>query len=461
VVAVRIREWGTRAVRGEAGFTMIELLTTTVLLAVVSAPVAGVLLSSSAIARLSRERSAAEALAQAQIETVRTLPYTQVGIVSGNPSGVLQRSVVATLPSGEQVTVVATVTFVSDPIPTAYVTNADYKKVTLTVSRASDGKQLTQKATYVSSLSAPPLAGTNWVQIKRQVVDVVTTKPIVAATVGLTGGPSSTIRNDVTDGSGTVLFPALDSSTATPPPSYTLNAAFSGYSVFPDDLPPATAESVPAAPGMNSISTIRMYLPVSLTVNLQSSTGAPYTAGATISVDSSRCGVATLTVPAGLSSTTVTTCQYATGKTVSLPPNVLGQTPSFDRYGATAWSTTGGLWGSAAPVSVPSAYPTGLGQVMTIKLSASAYATKQVKVTVTRGGKPDTNARVELTGGPLGLYLYATTDATGLATFTVPVSPATSSYSVSSNELGVASGTATFSASTVSATPISVAVTLT
>ena len=459
--ASRIRSWVRGALRGESGFTLIEMLTTTVLLAVVSAPIAGVLLSSSAIARLARERTAADEFAQAQIETIRTLPYTQVGIVGGNPPGTLAKSVAAMLPSGEAVTVATQVGYVGDPVPTAYVTNADYKKIVLTVTRATDGKQLAQKTTYVSSVSAPPFAGTNWVLIKRQVVDAVTTQPLVGASVGLTGGPSAAVRNDVTDGAGGVLFPALDSSTATPPPAYTLATTFSGYSVFPDDLPPGTPESIPSAPGMNSTGTIRMYLPVSLTVYVRSSAGAPYTSGATISVDSSRCGVATLSVPVGQSSVTVTTCQSTTAQTVPLPPNVLGQAPSFDKYSATAWSTAGGLWGAAAPVSVPTAYPTTLTQSLTVTLSAAAYSTKQVKVSVTRGGKADTNARVELTGGPIAAYLYATTDGTGTATFTVPVVAAASTYTVSSNDMGAAAGTATFSASTGSASPISTTVTLT
>jgi hypothetical protein len=202
-----------------------------------------------------------------------------------------------------------------------------------------------------------------------------------------------------------------------------------------------------------------VYVPVSLTVNVVGSTGTPFNGGATVSLDSSRCGVAAVSIPPGQSSTTITSCQYATGKTVPLVPNVLGQTPSFDKYRVTAW-TSGSLWGAATPVSVPASYPTTLTQTVSVQLSATTYTTKTVTVSVTRGGKADTNARVELSGGPISAALYATTDATGTATFTAPVTSGASTYTVSSNDMGTASGSATFSASSSSKSPISVAVTL-
>jgi prepilin-type N-terminal cleavage/methylation domain-containing protein len=443
----------------ERGFTLIELLATTVVLTAISLPIGAVMMTSSTVARASRERTGADQLAQAQIETIRTLAYTQVGIVGGNPPGVLPHTKSASLPSGEQVTITNQAWWINDPVPTAYVTNADYKKVTVTITRNSDGAQLSQKTTYVSAISSPPMSGTTWVQIKRQVVDAVTMKPLVGASVGLTGGPSGAVRNDITDGSGTVLFPALDSTTASPPPAYVLATTFSGDSVFPDDLPPGAAESVGAAPGVNSVGTIRMYVPVSLTVNVVGPTGAPYAGGATVSVDSSRCGVAAVSIPAGQTSTTITSCQYASGKTVPLVPNVLGQTPSFDQYRVTGW-TTGSLWSAATSVTVPASYPTVLTQAATVQLSASTYTSKTVQVSVTRGGKADTNARVELSGGPLSVALYATTDSTGTAAFTVPVTSTASTYSINSNDMGVASGSATVSVSSTSKSPIAVAVTL-
>jgi prepilin-type N-terminal cleavage/methylation domain-containing protein len=447
--------------RDERGFTLIELIMTSVILAIISAPIAGVMLAAAASSASSRERTAADQMIQAKLETIRTLPYTSVGLVNGNPSGVLVASQSTSLPSGEKITIATTASWVTDAIPTAYVTHADYKKVTVTITRQSDGKQLSQNSTLVASASAPPLAGTGWVQIKRQVVDAVTTSPLPGAGVTVTGGPNSITSSDTTDGSGTVLFPALASSTAQPPPNYTLATTLTGYNVFPDDLPPGLAEQVGASPGLNSTTTLRMYLPTSLTVNLKNSSGNPYTSGATVSLQSSRCGLQSVSVPSGQSSTTITTCNSSrTVTAIPLVPNVLGQTPLFDKYGATAASNSGGLWGSAAQFTVPSAYPTTLTQSVNITL-ATSYSTKTLTVTVMKGGSVDTNARVNVSGGPAGVFLFATTNTSGQATFTIPVTSTATAFTVSANDQGTASGTASNTTwSTSTSSPISSTVTI-
>jgi len=452
-----------RATRGQAGFTLIEVLLAGLMLAILAAPISALLSSTSSISKLDRERTGADQLAQTAIETLRTLPYTQVGISGGNPSGTLAASQSTTLPSGEAVTISTQVKWVADPIPTAYVTNADYKKVVITVTRNSDSTQLSQKTTYVASASAPPFAGSTWDQISRQVIDPVTNLPLTGVSVNLTGGPNSENRTDLTDGAGNVLFPALNSTT-TGTPGYTLAPTFAGYSVYPDDLSPAVAEFVGSTAGVNSTGTLRMYKPVSLTVNLQNSSGVAYTGGATISLDGSRCGQATVSIPSGSSSTTISTCTWATGKTTPLVPNVQGQTPTFNDYFVTAWSNSGGFWGatSSSGILVPSNYPTTLSQSVTVKFGTTTYATtKVINVTVKKAGVVDGNARVQLTSTPALVYLYATTNSSGVATFTVPVSSTSSTFTATSNDQGTANGSATTPGITTSTTsPIALAVTI-
>jgi Tfp pilus assembly protein PilE len=450
-----------RTVRGQAGFTLIEVLLAGVMLAILAAPISALLSSTSSISKLDRERTSADQFAQTQIEKIRTLPYTQVGISGGNPPGILAASTSTTLPTGEAVTVATQVSWVADPIPTAYVTNADYKKVVLTVTRNSDNTQLSQKTTYFASASAPPFAGSTWDQVKRQVIDAVTNLPLPGASVNLTGGPSSENRTDTTDGSGTVLFPALDSST-TGTPVFTLATTLTGYSVFPDDISPGAASSISSTAGVNSNGTVRMYKPVTLTVNIQNSSGVAYTGGATISLDSSRCGQATVSISSGSSSTTISTCSYATGKSVMLPPNVAGQTPADDKYYVTAWSTSGGFWGATAStgIAVPSNYPTVLSQSVTVKFGTTTYSTtKVINVTVKKAGATDANARVQLTSTPALVYLYATTNASGVASFTVPVSSTGTTFTATANDMGTANGNATTPSITTSTTsPIALTV---
>jgi len=464
-----VRRLGT--LRDEGGFTLIEVLVAAMMLVIISAPIGAMLSSGATTARTARERTGADQLMQQQIELLRSTPYTSVGVANGNPPGSLAALTDTALPSGEQVRITFVVTWVSDKVPeNPYQTNADYKKVVITILRRPDMTVLDQTTTYVAAATAPPSAGTTWVQVKRTVQDAVTALAIVGANVNLTGGPKSENRNDTTDASGGVLFPALSSGGATP---YTLVTTYTGYSVFPDDISPATPSSIPATPGLNSIATIRMYKGTSLTINLQTSGGAAYTSGATLSVDSSRCGSASIVVPSGQSSVTVTTCNPWGTTSVLLPPNVSGQTPDDSKYYVTAWSTdtTAGNWSTGTAVTVPTGYPTTLTASVTVKMvsatfksNASPSQQKQVKVTVMKGGSADTNARVELTGAPTGISpgiaLFATTNGSGQATFTVPVVSASTTFTASANDRGVQKGTNTVSVNTGTTSPANVTVTI-
>jgi type II secretory pathway pseudopilin PulG len=454
-----------RNVRSEAGFTLIEVLIAGLMIVIIGAPLALILTSSAALAGNARERTTADQLAQTSIETIRTLSYSQVGISGGNPDGDLTASTAANLPSGEQVHIGTVVDYIADAIPgNPYPTNADYKKVVLTVTRDSDGAQLAQKTTFIASASAPPLSGSDWVQVKRTAVDVISSLAIPGASVHLTGGPTPTEdRTDVTDTGGNVLFPALASSTASTPPNYTLaTTPPTGYLVFPDDIAPGTTSVIPASPGANSVNTIRMYKTgISLTVNVQDKNGAAYTGGTTIYLDSSRCG-ATVTIPSGSSSGQITTCSY-TGlqPAVGLPPNVTGQLPLFDKYYVTGVS--GGNWSPAVAATVPSAYPTTLTQTVTVKFSSTTFSTtKAIQVTVTKAGSNDKNARVEVTGNPTGLgsafYIYGTTNSSGVATINVPVISTATTYTINANDMGVTKGTGTTSLSTSSGATTNVTV---
>jgi hypothetical protein len=430
------------------------------MMVIIGAPLALILTSSAALAGSARERTAADQFAQTQIETIRTLAYSKIGINGGNPDGDLTASVAANLPSGEQVTVATSVTWVSDAIPNAYVTNADYKKVVLTVTRVSDSVQLAQKTTYIASASAPPQSGTNWVQIKRTFLDPITNSVIPGVSVHLTGGPSPTVdRTDTTDASGVVQFPALNSDTTAPIANFTLSPTLSPYALYPDDMSPDTSVLVPATPGLVSTDTTRMYKAATLTVNVLGTNGLPYTSGAKISVDSSRCGQQTVTIPVNSSSTVVTQCNWA-GSTIPLIPNIPGMTPPFDRYFVTAWNTANSSWGatSSGGILVPSAYPTTLTQTANVQLTNTTYTAKTVNVTVKKSGVTQTNARVEVTGGQAGVYLYGITNSSGVATFTVPTTGSTYTFTVNANDKTGAKGIATFSSSTTS--PIAVPLTI-
>ncbi|MES1247040.1 MAG: hypothetical protein ABUS54_05125 [Actinomycetota bacterium] len=448
---------------------MIELIMTSVILVIIAAPIAAVMMAAAAENRASRDSTGASQYLQTQIELVHALPYTQVGVANGNPSGALQASATGTLPNGTAVTITTTVKFVNDPIPTAYVTNADYKKVTITITRNTDNKVLASNAIVVAAASAPPYAGTNWVQSKRTVVDAVTLSPISGGTISTGGGPSGEpARTDTTDAGGVVLFPALGNTT-NGTPNYTVtptfSGAFTGYSVFPDDLAPQAPSQITSAAGTNSITNLRLYKAATLTVNLQTSAGALYTGAATVTVESTRCGIATQTIssPNPSGQVTFTTCSYANGKTVPFVPNATGQSPSFDKYIVTIYNGTSYGWSS--PITVPSGYPTTLTQTVTVKFSSTTFTTKTVNVTVTKSGSADSQARVYLTcsaGPDNGLGMYGVTNSSGQATFIIPTTSSASSCNVGANNQGVVQGVypSTGSASWTSSTSSPIAVSI-
>ena len=84
---------------------------------------------------------------------------------------------------------------------------------------------------------------------------------------------------------------------------------------------------------------------------------------------------------------------------------------------------------------------------------------KTVNVTVKKSGVTQTNARVEVTGGQAGVYLYGITNSSGVATFTVPTTSSAFTFTVNGNDkTGAAKGTTRFSSSATS--PIAVALTI-
>ena len=141
---------------------------------------------------------------------------------------------------------------------------------------------------------------------------------------------------------------------------------------------------------------------------------------------------------------------------------MLGQVPLFDKYYVTAWSTTGNFWSAGAPVTVPSNYPTTLTQSVNVKFNATAAGqTKVINVTVKKGGSNDTNARVELTGGPFGVYVYGTTNSLGVASFTVPVNGTGATFTANAMDTSVAKGSASVTnVSTSTTSPIALTVTI-
>jgi type II secretory pathway pseudopilin PulG len=425
-------------VQDEGGFTVVEMLLAMMLFLIVSAPLAGVLSATAASQKLSRERTLAQQTAMGQIEAIRALPYASVGTVNGNPPGTVVAARIVNV-TGLSANVVTQIQFVNDPTPTSYVTQADYKRVTVSVSRTSDGKQLTKEVTYVAPPGSSPYGGVNATIIKTTVVDYVLNTPVANASVSLATGPSAP-RGDVTDSSGNVIFPALTANpTSGAQAYYDISTTVPGYTTLKDDLSPAAAAHAQLAPGQTFNTVLRVYKPATINVLVNTAAGGgPYTGTATVTIGSPR------------------TTQSFTVTGGSLSVNALNGEPLVPGLAYTVSAqTAAGNYAAALTATVPNAYPTDLTSTFTLTLSAATYTTSSLTVKVqTAAGAPVKGARVEVSGGPVPTYVSGFADATGSITVAVPPG---SGYNVNAKGVaGEGAGTWTGSVTTSTTTTIKV-----
>jgi hypothetical protein len=420
----RLRPHG-RVLRGEDGFGMIETVMAMTMFAVISAPLVGVLLASIAQQGSSKERTLAAQTAQTAIESVRALPYDSVGVSNGNPAGSIAPTMAASQLGiqGLDATVTTKVSFMDDAPVTSYRTRADYKKVVVTVVRNTDSRALAQDVTYVAPPGAGAYAGQSQGIVLAQIIDYVLNTPLVNATVTVSGGPSPT-RNDLTDAAGSAVFPALLPTNVTLN-HYDVTPAFTGYVTLRDDAPPATASRTALVAGQTFNTVIRMYKPATIYVVAANQDGSLYTGTATATIGSPR-GTQTFSFTGGQ-----LTVQTLAGEAVV--PNV--------QYTARSLASNG-MYSTAMTALVPNAYPTDLTKTFTLTLggTAAVMPTLTVKV-VNASGVVQPNAAVTVSGGPgSNILLTGTTNASGLAVFSVP-SNSSPGYTTSAT-LGALTGTA-------------------
>ena len=367
------------------------------------------------------------------------MPYADVGLISGNPPGLVSSTDTCGSPASATVTVA--ISYVNDPTPTSYATAANYKKVVVTVTRDRDNREMSRVVTFVAPPSRAPYGGINNAIINAHIVDLGLSQPYVGASVTLSNGPSPS-STDITDSTGTVSFAAL-----TPNPTsgaqsyYDLTVAVPGYDTLPTDIPPgtatppATSSHIQVAPSQTSDTSIQIFKPATINAVLQSG-GSPFTGGATLKVLSSFTGATTtISVPAGQSSKAITML----GSMKVIP----GATYTIHGY------TTGGLCADPSPSPVPaSGYPGNTAQTFTLDFVSCPMGNLSVNVKQLGANAPC--APVTLSNGPNDITLTGTTDAVGNAVFNNV--PSGSGYSIDvgprfsqtvSGSTSVATGTTT------------------
>jgi type II secretory pathway pseudopilin PulG len=401
----------------EAGQSLIEVVTAMAVFAIVSVALVELLLSSVHTSNMSRARTIAQRAASTQIEQIRNLPYTSVGNISGNPPGSVPLTSTINV-AGLTATRTTKISFVNDPTPLSYQSYANYKQVTVTITRSSDGLQLAREVTNV----APPVkASQSQGTIVASVVDIGNNSVVANVPVSLGSGPSGS-ESDVTDASGTVTFAGLLPTTGTQPNYDVTVTPPGGYVVLKDTQPPQSTVHFPLSPGQLQPATIKIYQPATIYVRLLNFDGTAFTGSASVNVTSVR-GTQTFA--------------YTSPQLAVTALNGEALVPGINY----TVSISGGFIASSNSGVVPNAYPTDL----TSTFSFTNVQMATVVVPVTNAATPAakcTATTVTITGGPLnitGTTLQAGTDTNGNATFSANV-PVGTGYTIKATK-GLRSGT--------------------
>ena len=401
-----------RFVSGEAGFSLIEVVIAAVIFLIVASALTGVLTSAMASHTVSRERTKGIQVGQDQLERIANLAYSDVGVSGGYPDGVIPAAGWG-VPAGY--TVEISVIYVNDPGPTSARAVANYKQVTVVVTRTKDGKELARESTYISPPSRPQYGGINTANLTVTVSDYGTNSPLPGARVSLANGPAGNVSL-VTDVSGQAPFLALPPTTTAPTDFYDITAAKTGYETLAADLPPSGVAHVALAPTQSRSTTIRVFKRATIYVNLQDASNNPYTGSATMKIKSGTGGWATFTTTDG----TFPAMNSLAGNPVL--PNV--------QYTVRVFTPTG-LCSGDVQKNVPDDYPTTLTTTYNLPLTTCPSGT--VRVNVKQLGLNVANAPVTLTGGPNNVNVSGTTDTNGDAVFTSVPSHASDDYTITAS----------------------------
>jgi type II secretory pathway pseudopilin PulG len=428
----------------ESGFLLIETLLAISIFAIVAAGLVNVLVSSTTATTRVKQQTVAEEAVMNQIEKIRAMDYNAVGTVNGCVPGSLSSSTPLTGLNGasDQLNVPATlnttVGYAGDGVPGTAQTGADYKKITVWVTRNSDGKTLAQATTNLAPKNLPSQSTAT---IKAAVSDYgAAGTPMQGVQVNLATGPSAP-ESCTTDASGSVTFPGL-----TPNPTTGSQAYYdlsvtppAGYQVLSDDAagqPPVHNQLSPTQFWQTSLS---VYKPATIVVDLLNPDGTQFTGSASVTVTSNDSRTAGIAKTFTYSGTPLSITNVVPADAPYLVPGQYSL--QISQFGYQTVSDTG---------TVPVGYPTTLSSTFNETMTP-AVANGELDVTVKRtSGAVCTSASVTITNpnnvstGPLA------TNGSGVAAFTglIPGSP----YSVSVTDTKKA-GTWTASGITVVAGP--------
>jgi len=218
----------TRGLPAQAGMTLIDVLVGTAVALMIFLAVYGLLRASAQISTLATETAAATAIANSQMEYIRSLPYDSVGTVGGIPAGSIPQTS-TTVEDNISYGVRTFIDYYDDPADGtgASDTNGittDYKRAKVTVSfTTSTGAR---QVSLVTDIVPPGIESTTGGGTLKATIVNASGAPVAGAAVRVSA--STTPLVDVTtysDATGVVYLPG-----AMPATGYHVLVTKSGYS---------------------------------------------------------------------------------------------------------------------------------------------------------------------------------------------------------------------------------------
>ncbi|MBI2410455.1 MAG: carboxypeptidase regulatory-like domain-containing protein [Candidatus Kerfeldbacteria bacterium] len=211
-----------------AGNTLLETIIAIAIFALVTSALYTLIQLGIRVLRDDSARLDAVSIAQAQLETIKNLPYEDIGVVGGIPEGAIEQTT-TTIRNNNTFTVETDIRYIDDAFddvaPTDTV-NTDYKKIRVEVRW---NKQVVQKPVILITNIAPEGVetdtggGTMWVEVYN-----ANAEPIPNATVQVVNtevDPAISFTS-ATDSNGQFLLPGADPSVQ----AYQITISKTGYS---------------------------------------------------------------------------------------------------------------------------------------------------------------------------------------------------------------------------------------
>lgn len=222
--------------RDQRGSFYLEMMVTMTILLIMLVGLVPLLTLTATVKQANFHKAIAINIINRELEYARSLPFDSVGLQGGNPSGVIvpdRDETVDGLPIRirNRVTWTSNETDTVDPVPDPTA----YKKVTVTIMRASDMKVLGSASTSISRQGEKPVGSGAHLRVVAKRSDGT---PVENVSISIVSGPRGDIIpypiTNHTDSYGETIFADLEPSEVGN--DYQITAALDGFVVRPDQV---------------------------------------------------------------------------------------------------------------------------------------------------------------------------------------------------------------------------------